>query len=375
MTSKIRVLFNCSNNVVGGAIQNAANFIRYAVQDKSIEYRFIVSKQVKGLLDCLSVQVYSLDVLASPASSKDAREKGLKIESDFNPHLVYTMAGPTYIKFKKTHIMGVSDPYITHSKISNFKNNRSIIEFSKFFMKIAFKAANARLGADFFLFQTETSRNGFCKRFWWPQNKTSIVPNAVGDGFLKGAILNEERLDQKSATKEVKILCPSAYYPHKNLELVIKLAKLFRDDERIKFILTIPKSCKLGIELVQNPLSNVENIGPYSYSEAGRLYREADIVIMPSLLETFSTTYIEAIAARKPIVVADTEFSREICDNYANYYFKSEPQSAYAAICEVIDSGFDVNVEIGTDILSKYGTQADRYNRIKKIILDVKERV
>jgi glycosyltransferase involved in cell wall biosynthesis len=364
--SEIKVLFNCSNNVIGGAVQNAANFIRHAVNDDSIQYFYIISKQVEELFHIWNIEKESILTLSSPAKSKAARKKALELESKFKPDIVYTMAGPTYIKFNSYHVMGMSDPYITHSKISSFIHNRSIVDIVNFFTKTAYKAFNARFGADYYIFQTKTSRDGFCRRYWWPKNKTSIVPNAIGQEFF----INTEK-GKNPSRKGIKIFCPSAYYPHKNLELVLKLAELFKNNENVKFILTIPKKCLLGRKIDAMPSSNIENIGPFQYSEAADLYRQSDIVIMPSLLETFSTSYIEAVAARKPLVVSDTEFSREICGDYGVYYSKKDPYSAFRAINKLMDSGLEVNGDEAIRIISKYGSQAERYYEIQNILVRV----
>ena len=52
----MKLLFNCSTNLQGGAAQNAANFIinsvkRNAQNSSFIEYHFIISEPVKKILD------------------------------------------------------------------------------------------------------------------------------------------------------------------------------------------------------------------------------------------------------------------------------------------------------------------------------------
>ena len=58
------------------------------------------------------------------------RAKEVKLsEKEFNPDIVYTMGGPSYFLFKSYHVMGISDPYITHAKILNFYENRRLSRF------------------------------------------------------------------------------------------------------------------------------------------------------------------------------------------------------------------------------------------------------
>ena len=223
------------------------------------------------------------------------------------------------------------------------------------------KAISARLGADYYLFQTETSRNGFCSRYFWSQDKTDIVANAIGTDFSQ-----REPLAAQESQKKI-IFCPSAYYPHKNLEIIIRLADRFRDRNDIEFIVTTLEDSKFNDKIVSSGLSNLYSIGPYSYADAYKLYSQANVIIQPSLLETFSTTYIEAIALSKPLIAADTEFSREICIDYAIYYDSENIDSAVAAVEQALANSYTVDPEARMNVLNKYGTQEQRYERIKAI--------
>lgn len=358
----MKVLFNCSNNVVGGAVQNAANFIKYAVADDTIEYRFVVSEPVDMLLRRWGInrEVYKVE---SPAKSRSAASRIKKIEQDFQPAMVYTMAGPTYVNFKSFHLMGVSDPYITHSKFYHFKYNRPISDWFLFFIKTCIKSYFARAGADHFVFQTNTSRAGFCKRFLLSKYKAHVIANAIGDDFLK-----VPECDGKKDRSEVVVFCPSAYYPHKDLEIILKLAEIFQEETTVKFVVTVEKGCPLEVKMRDARLTNIVNIGPYSYADGYSLYADCDIVLMPSLLETFSTSYIEAIATRRPLVVADTCFSREICGEYAFYYSPSDPLSAEMVLRRLINAELSVDSHAAKMVISKYGVQSERYMRIAHLL-------
>ncbi len=362
----MKVLFNCTNNVVGGAIQNSANFIKYATKDKEIDYHFLASHQVADVLEKWGVKSPNLIVLDSPAKSKSSRARALELESQLRPDLVYTMAGPTYINFKSFHVMGTSDPYITHSKFENFKRNRSFSKFIVFSLKIAAKALSARFGADYFLFQTETSRNGFCSRYFWSKHKTDIVPNALGEDFF-----NSEHDKSAEVLDKVKVFCPSAYYPHKNLEVVFDLANAFKNNNRFKFIVTTPSDSSFSRKISESNFTNIENIGPFSYVDAAKLYSESDIVLMPSLLETFSTSYLEAISFEKPLIVADTEFSREICEEYAIYFDSNNKASLASSLERGVALIGKIDKKLRKRIIEKYGTQEQRYQKIKNIILEL----
>ena len=91
----MKVLFNCSINVVGGAIQNAYNFIINALNDDEIEWLFLVSPQIHDQLFKKNVSDDRIiNIINSPSKRFKTRKLIFEYEKQFNPDLVYTMAGP-----------------------------------------------------------------------------------------------------------------------------------------------------------------------------------------------------------------------------------------------------------------------------------------
>lgn len=371
----MKILFNCTVNVVGGAVQNAANFIRFAVLSDTNEFVFLVSRQVSNVLVEWGVNHESIYILDSPARSKVVRLQALLIERDFSPDVVYTMAGPTYIKFSSTHVMGISDPYITHGGLLKFFFNRNIASSLKMIVRTLAKGFYARISADRFVFQTQTSADGFCRRYCiLSENKIFIIPNAIGEIFIDNLGIKTKHIKSMGALPEdyFYLLCPSAYYSHKDIEVIFKIAKKLAPDNylKLKFILTINDDDYKQL-LIKWPkaIDIVLNVGPYSYAKALDVYSLANAVILPSILETFSTTYIEAIALKLPLIVANEPFSKEVCGNYP-LYFKSGSSSSLMNLLR------NQNYRVLTDeqlherdrIIEKYGTQKKRYQSIISVL-------
>ena len=76
----------------------------------------------------------------------------------------------------------------------------------------------------------------------------------------------------------------------------------------------------------------IENLGVLKLSDCPYWYSMSDIIFMPSLLETFSSTYPEAMVMGKPIVTTDLDFAHEICRDAAAYYDPLSFQSAAEVI-------------------------------------------
>jgi len=361
----MKILFNCSVNIIGGAVQNASNFIKYASLNNDHIFFFIVSPAVNVVLEKWAISLANLHVVDSPTRSKLARKVILAFEQDFNPDIVYTMAGPTYVNFRAPHVMGISDPYITHHDSMSLFLNRSKYQAFSFGLKEFVKGWYARFSADYFLFQTETSRDGFCKRYGWGKNKTSLLQNALGESFFKQAIETKFFTEGKT-----KFFVPSAYYSHKNLEIIFEVCRLLKASTKESdyvFITTAPIDSVFGKRVVQNGLEGmIHNIGPYSYNDAHRLYSEVDAVFIPSILETFSTSYLEAIAMAKPLIVADRSFSREVCGDYAHYYSPLSAEDSLKALSVAVAS--EVDLVERQKIISRYGNQEERFAKAINIL-------
>jgi glycosyltransferase involved in cell wall biosynthesis len=50
------------------------------------------------------------------------------------------------------------------------------------------------------------------------------------------------------------------------------------------------------------------------------LYRQVDALLLPTLLESFSGTYVEAMFHGKPIFTSNYEFATDVCQGAALYF-------------------------------------------------------
>ncbi|MBW7937023.1 MAG: glycosyltransferase, partial [Flavobacteriales bacterium] len=116
----------------------------------------------------------------------------------------------------------------------------------------------------------------------------------------------------------------------------------------------------------------ISNLGPFSYADAFDLYKKADAIILPSLLETFSTVYIEAMALGLPLFVPNEDFARDVCEEYAIYY-DSTSESSLLNVLKLSESSKEVETKqmVKSNILKEYGNQEQRYNHIISQLMNV----
>lgn len=122
-------------------------------------------------------------------------------------------------------------------------------------------------------------------------------------------------------------LVPTQYYPHRNLEILLDVAeRLARaQDRRLRFLVTVTPNDHAQaagfLEAIARPrlAPYFENLGRRPPVEMPDLYARCVGVVQPSLLESLSFGYLEAMAHGRPTVASDFDFSRGTLADAALY--------------------------------------------------------
>ena len=77
-------------------------------------------------------------------------------------------------------------------------------------------------------------------------------------------------------------------------------------------------------------------LGGVPQRQMGSLYRSCDLVVNPSLCESFAFSMIEALGHQLPVVAADLPINREICGAAALYYPALDARRAATVIAEAL---------------------------------------
>lgn len=378
----MKVLANASTLNKGGALQVAVSFVRQALEEPyGIDWHFAVSS---NLLDELSHAGLAKDtrcitvINPSPAKSRQARRALSELENSISPACVMTIFGPSYVQFRAPHICGVANPWVTHSTLLAFKTLG--LPFGPFSSlgRILYKAYWYRK-AEFWITEAESAKNGLIRRLHLPSERIAIIQNTCGQQYLE----DDAVAPFPEGNRRLRILCLSAYYPHKNLEIIPSLAKVLQQAEPaldFEFIVTLPDQNEglLGImrrAQVMGVAHRIYNYGPVPVTDGPRLYHECHIAFLPSVLETFSANYPEAMATGRPIVTTDLDFAREICKGAALYYQPMNAQSAAKAILTLCGSKVLWNTLIheGKRVLQGLPTPDTKYRQYVQCIFDLQE--
>ena len=79
---------------------------------------------------------------------------------------------------------------------------------------------------------------------------------------------------------------------------------------------------------------NIANFGPLDLAESPSFNSQLDGVVLPTLLECYSATPIEALAVRTPLFASDRPFIRDTVGSHANYFDPLDPVSIASSIAE-----------------------------------------
>ena len=171
-----------------------------------------------------------------------------------------------------------------------------------------------------FFAQTTNMRDRLNKFYNIPLEKISLTPTAVNfDNFKK----YKNNVDSNIKS----FLYLTRYYEHKNIEILVEVAKeIKKQNLPYKIILTInkidhPKVKSIIDNIKAYKLENIiENKGFINYNDLPKLYSKIDALIMPTLLESLSTSYLEAMYFNKPIFTSNIDFATVVCKDVGIYF-------------------------------------------------------
>jgi glycosyltransferase involved in cell wall biosynthesis len=198
-----------------------------------------------------------------------------------------------------------------------------------------------------------------------------IVPNAVS---LDNLGCNVEF--DYSLGDGFKLLCLSRYYSHKNIEVFLPLAEKVRSSSLpVKIVTTLSPYDGYGAkrfleEVARRGLGDViVNVGTVAMENVPALYAQTDALLLPTLLESFSGTYVEAMYHRRAILTSDLPFARGVCKDAAFYFDPNDADDILRTVVQVMSDTNDrkKKTEAGAVYLSQMPSWIEVYSRFTSV--------
>lgn len=343
--AKVTILLNATTINNGGGIQAAVSLIRQIIEqcnyDDGARWIFTVSGEVRDQLAAFGHALregLDLCLERSPAKNWVSRTR-LREFANERADLVFTIFGPAYTRFDCPHLCGVADAWVTHSSKLAYSTLPTFREKLQKAMLCAYKALWFRQ-ADFWVVEHEVARAGLVSRLRLPPPKIFVVSNNCSQAYLSEKLAERPKALQST----IRILTFATDSPNKCLDLIPQVAAELVEQfhiDNVQFVLTLPQNNyaqsavarlarRLGVE------RHIVNVGYVALKDGPALYKSCDIMLMPSVLETFSATYPESMRMGLPIVTSDLDFAQSICRDAAAYFTPRDAAGAARALAMLI---------------------------------------
>jgi glycosyltransferase involved in cell wall biosynthesis len=358
----VKLFINLSNLVQGGSLQVAHSFLS-EINKLTLENSYLVVSNKNFYIDTsLFDSRFQFQILESSPSKFSNRFKiGKKLttlEQSFNPDIVFTLFGPSYWKPKSLHVSGFADGWVNNPHSVAYKKLNLISRYKRLALNY-YKTWRIKLESTHYIMETDESKDSFSKILKIPKIDISVVPNTFNYVFKKK--LNKiNKYSNLFNSNYFNLLTISSYYPHKNFEIIPEVIRLLPKNNLIKFYVTLENN--MFSKIFKNHTDSVINLGPVDINSCPYLYELSSAVFLPTLLETFSASYPEAMIMNKPILTSNLDFAKDLCGDAALYFDSFDPKSIAHVILELSENK------------NLYNNQIDKSKKRSKIFISAKER-
>lgn len=375
----MKLIINTTNLKIGGALQVAISFIYESIYFTENEYHVFLSPTISKEIEVDKFPKNFVFYTFDNPSRFILFDKTIallnKTESKIQPDCVFSVFGPTYWKPKLKHVMGFANGLYLYGDLPYMKN-MSFFEKLKFNMKKIYHQKLLKINADLYVVQTEDMKSRFSKFIDKPKEKIKVVSGKYHSIFEKK--VEDLKLLPKKNKNEFWFVSISAYYPHKKLDIINDLIKMIKDKKlNIKFVLTI--SNDIFETKFKESKNYIINLGPVKLVECPYIYSRCDVLFLPTLIESFSASYPEAMKMGKPILTSNYSFATSVCKEAALYFDPYNIESVKEQVIKIYTNKelYESMVKKGFEIVEELPSarqRAEKYIKLcEEIIVDVQK--
>lgn len=362
----------------GGAFQISQNFMLKSLEHSDVEWYHITSQDVDDAIGEKFAHLKGTHYFVFPTqpdfrgSYKQVKKQVAELEAKIQPDVVYSITAPSYFTFKTREVMRFTNPWVTHPNKYSWSTMSFLPKLKQWLyclnQKRLMKAAYA------FVTQTETTKKGIMRITGKPTEKVCVVNNVLPGVF--------KTMDNTPIVEDdwINVACVGAPVPHKNMDIIPdvieELAKI--GIKNVRFHTTIPVDNPMMAKVVDRCAElgykeHLINHGRVSQKELGEMYRRCQFCFLPTLLEVFSASTVEAMYFNLPIIATDFPFNTEVLADACLYY---EPKNAKSAANQFAKMIADKNLqktmrERMARQLAIYGDYDAHFNAIKDYLIRV----
>lgn len=342
----LKILINVTNaRNVGGGLQVVCNFLRKTIASdrNDVEWYYAVSETLDQVyLDEDFKKNISKDHYYVYPNQPDFRHSYVTVQNELR-HLeekirldvIYTMLGPCYNFFKTKEVIRFCHPWVLTSNEyawKTLKGKRKLrMKLHVWFLKLLLRRI------DYFVTQTDTVKNGLIEIMRKESNKVKVVGNVLPAIYKT---MDSSHISLNDGKVHIAAVGAGA---HKNLDIIPDILNVLRQKlgvDNFVFHLTLPNTAReLGVinrkakEL--GVLGGIFNHGNMKQQELAEMYKYCDLCLLPTVLEVFSASSIEAMFFKLPTVATNLSFNTEVLKDSCLYYTPMNAQEAALSLFQL----------------------------------------
>lgn len=343
----MKILINVVNaRNIGGGFQVVFNFIikTQEFNRPDVEWYYAVSERLDSFLTKnFKVKVQEDHYFVYP-DQPDFKGTFWRVKRELrdlvnriDPDVVFSPLSPGYFFFAQKEVMRFANAWSTNATSYAWKT-------LPFKLKIRTKIYNVMQRAllrkaKFIITQTETVKGGLLRVTGLPENRVKVVPNV-----LPAVLQDIDSTPLEADSKWTEVAAVGGQMPHKNLEIIPEVLQILKEKylmTNVRFHTTLPTDSGVWWR-IDNGLSTyglndqVINHGSMRLEDLADLYRHCRFCFLPTVLETFSASTIEAMYFDLKTVASDLPFNKEVMQDSCLYFEPMNPESAAEKLAKVI---------------------------------------
>jgi glycosyltransferase involved in cell wall biosynthesis len=374
----MKFIINTTNIKVGGALQVSYSLLHQLRLFKQHEYYVFVSPQLNEVIDksTFPSNFHFYHFHNNPTSSiKDLftfHRKLETLESKINPDFVFTIFGPSLWKSRAPHLLGFANGVYLFDK-SRFIQKQLLFNVFKrayYYIRRHFLLRAIKREGTVFWVETELARKELSKSIHVDISKIYVITNTYDTHYEKQ---QNAYINGHAKTHPFRFLYLAANYKHKNLSIFNKIIPLLKEKNiDCQFYVTLPDDVFQELFPKYSEDVMLQNLGPLKPQECPAAYIKTDALFFPSLLETFSSNYPEAMVMKKPIITSNLPFAKRICSDAAFYFNPYSPNDIVEKIeTFIFDKALQKQlIENGIKRLEHFDTAFTRAEKLLNIMQD-----
>lgn len=362
----------------GGAFQISQNFLLKSLDHNDVEWYYITSKDLDDVIGEKFSAINGIKYFVFPTqpdykgSYKKVKKEIAVLEDKIRPDVVYSITAPSYFSFTTTEVMRFTNPLVTHPN----KYSQSTLSFFQRIKTWLYCKNQVRLmkKAQYFITQTETTKNGILRITKLPSNHCKVVNNVLP------AVFKDMDNTPISDNEWINIACVGNPVPHKNFDIVpdVIVELIAKGIKNVRFHLTIPNGHPMEEIVIgrcerMGLKDHIVNHGRVTQKELGEMYRRCQFCFLPTLLEVFSASTVEAMYFNLPIVATNFPFNTEVLSDACLYYEPMNAKDAASQFVKMIDDS-QLQDEMKNKMarqLTIYGDYDSHFSAIKEYLIKV----